>query len=645
MAEEVIQTTLRSDSAQFRRDFKQSETTLDQFARKSGQAVGFSTAQFAKMSKASRVQVMELQKSSRAMQAQERSAKNLRKAQGNLGLGALEASRAIEDFSVAGMRGALNNIPQVITLLGGAAGLAAAISVTAVAGTILVPKLLGISDALGEMREKLRGTLDAQHASEERAAALADEIDGLNDAQVRYLGTVRSAVREAQKEGRIFEDNTRRALEQKKAAEELHRAKVAAGLAEDAGKGRTNQLRAELDLEQRRLEIFERQAKALNKRRDLENGRGTQGDVDGARDAVRSRQARLNKVLTSEFLNENEIKGKTADDFETAREFAEFIENNLGAALGAQGGDRGRKEAVLGAVQQLNLLRAAEDDLKLAQEELKVSAQGGAAAMRVLGQAVNAADEQIKKSFHKIQALETQLETQQQIEALPKRSVVPEGAGGLFDAMTRGTVDRIKAKEKERKASKDRDGRRMEFAAEMRALQLEANGQGRLAEEVRNQMRMRAEGLEISRQLGVSEEHGLRLAREKAGWEEKIKKEKEAQAALGAEEEEAGGGRKIRLLNQRETLRRHINRGGKMNAADRRMIGATGLMGRKIGRGRRIGLKQGAEQREADQAEAAAQREVQAMAGAGKAEESPKWAANLVEMQEKLLKLWQGQFN
>lgn len=47
------------------------------------------------------------------------------KASARRGIAILETSRAIEDFSMAGMRGALNNIPMVLTNIGAAAGVAA----------------------------------------------------------------------------------------------------------------------------------------------------------------------------------------------------------------------------------------------------------------------------------------------------------------------------------------------------------------------------------------------------------------------------------------------------------------------------------------------------------------------------------------
>lgn len=59
---------------------------------------------------------------------------------GNAGMAVLEFSRAFEDAQY-GIRGVLNNIPGLITMLGGGAGLAGIISIAAVAGTQLWERL------------------------------------------------------------------------------------------------------------------------------------------------------------------------------------------------------------------------------------------------------------------------------------------------------------------------------------------------------------------------------------------------------------------------------------------------------------------------------------------------------------------------
>jgi len=77
---------------------------------------------------------------------------DLNKSSGNLGRGMLAVSQGFEDFSMAGMKGVLNNIPQAIGMFGGSAGLAAGASIAAVSIYVLTDKIFGLLDAMQEAK-------------------------------------------------------------------------------------------------------------------------------------------------------------------------------------------------------------------------------------------------------------------------------------------------------------------------------------------------------------------------------------------------------------------------------------------------------------------------------------------------------------
>lgn len=85
----------------------------------------------------------------------EQSMQQQAKASGKSGYAVLEASRALEDFSMAGMRGALNNIPQLLLNLGVGAGL------TGVLGALTVVVWKG-TDYLDKFLTKLKDLEDAK---------------------------------------------------------------------------------------------------------------------------------------------------------------------------------------------------------------------------------------------------------------------------------------------------------------------------------------------------------------------------------------------------------------------------------------------------------------------------------------------------
>lgn len=129
----------------------------------------------------------------------EKGMKRMKKSAAGNSMAFLEASRAIEDFSVAGMRGALNNIPGMIMHLGAGAGLAGAATMAAVAMMQLVKVTEAYLDKLRAARElalskgigigSIEGAIEEAEkaikgAKEESAEALGDHSRRGRQAQV-----------------------------------------------------------------------------------------------------------------------------------------------------------------------------------------------------------------------------------------------------------------------------------------------------------------------------------------------------------------------------------------------------------------------------------------------------------------------------
>lgn len=95
------------------------------------------------------------------------------KSQRNSGLAVLEFSRAIEDAQY-GIRGVLNNIPQLIAYMGGGAGLAGVVSLAAVAAAQLIPLLGKMGDASEAEAKKLE---DAQGKAEAAVEAVNRRLE------------------------------------------------------------------------------------------------------------------------------------------------------------------------------------------------------------------------------------------------------------------------------------------------------------------------------------------------------------------------------------------------------------------------------------------------------------------------------------
>jgi G:T/U-mismatch repair DNA glycosylase len=114
------------------------------------------------------------------------------------GMGVLEISRGVEDFAVAGMRGLLNNIPGIIMSLGGGMGLAGAVSLAAVAETVLGEGLMNMMTNA----EAVKKETEALNAANEKYAsgltAAAKKMDDYRIKQAAMLAEQKNAARMAE---------------------------------------------------------------------------------------------------------------------------------------------------------------------------------------------------------------------------------------------------------------------------------------------------------------------------------------------------------------------------------------------------------------------------------------------------------------
>jgi len=103
----------------------------------------------------------------------------------NAGLAALEFSRAVEDAQY-GVRGILNNIPQLVQFMGGSAGLAGAISLAAVGLTQLVERLQKTDDAVKKTAANVKVARDQidelyEKSAEDGTSGLRTQIGSVID--------------------------------------------------------------------------------------------------------------------------------------------------------------------------------------------------------------------------------------------------------------------------------------------------------------------------------------------------------------------------------------------------------------------------------------------------------------------------------
>lgn len=98
----------------------------------------------------------------------------------DLGRGFLEVSRAVEDAQY-GLAGVLNNLPGIISMFGGASGLAAAVSLTSVAAYTLYKNWDRVMGAVGQRVAVPAIDTSSLEGAQERLKAVKKEIDDLRE--------------------------------------------------------------------------------------------------------------------------------------------------------------------------------------------------------------------------------------------------------------------------------------------------------------------------------------------------------------------------------------------------------------------------------------------------------------------------------
>lgn len=235
----------------------------------------------------------------------------------NLGLAALAGAQAFEDMQY-GIRGVLNNIPQIALMLGGGAGLTAIISIASVAGSILWEKMRqGPKEAAKETRDLLSElrAAEAVYADLERAAS--SERDQRSEALSKQLADQLAAIEFANRlassgsarESLRIDSEKRVAL----AKQQLALAELESGVTAEGGR---DAIKMALRRKEIAAEIVRIEKESLERTRAL--------DLNTARQKLRAAEDRLNAIKESPAAvtaeaESNKLKGEIEALYDTVR--------------------------------------------------------------------------------------------------------------------------------------------------------------------------------------------------------------------------------------------------------------------------------------------------------------------------------------
>ncbi len=385
----------------------------------------------------------------------------------NSGLAVLEFSRAVEDAQY-GIRGVLNNIPQLVLLMGGGGGLAGVISLAAVGLSTLFSALGSTEEKLGDTKEETSELVDkfrqledaANQARYESFVASLDEINNklevqntafknsielmsLHQEQALKVAAAQANLERARIAQRVITDPN---FTKEDAAQELEFLRIQEiqleGAKEIAAVQKKKILASRKVAELEARIAAEQEAQFRNAKRDralrerisqLEAQQGTQQFLQGQRDSAIANQSEqdgfINTMLrgaaNAMATNREDLSKRT--DFMRSAPDQDFIDQTFTDR------DRGELEALKAAVKRGNdwfkgsadLMRGLRNDLEIAQDGAENIAEAAEAATQ---------NTEIVTDI-KVKTKEVEGQTRRQKEALK------EADGLLLDIAKDGILD------------------------------------------------------------------------------------------------------------------------------------------------------------------------------------------------------------
>jgi len=551
---ETIKTILTADAGQLRAEFE-----------RAGQA----TEQWSKKTKAAAGDVRNL-----GNQA-------YRAGRGGMSgsFGFLAFSQAVEDAQY-GVKGVLNNIPQMVIGFGGGMGLAGAISLAAVAAASLYPKLkdlYGVTDnenlkkAADEWAKvfaegmKVARTLEENNRRAQEMADLSEQIRQSLSERANLHGQMTGYY---DAELKSAQDRRDVELEILEARRQLAIATGGSGLSIAGQIQNTQNQGMGNDLVNREKELANLQSEQMQKQAELDNMRA---EADAAAAAAMTRRVELTKNLAGAQAN---LAGA---------ESAVSSHKGRGGKVGLMADEteaRKKRDAVKA---ELAAVTAAE----------KVRADAYADEIKALSQNIDGLDEKINKTYQEKLALEELIKTRREIQDIETRTDQANQWSAWQDAISKGHQDAVKMKiaateagqklremaQPDEAQQKAQQKARADFTSELIVLKLRADGRREAADAWERETALRRDAGTLAKDMNISDAKALQLLREKqklieraaaadGGGRRGIRRSSRDTLGFGPSGLEGRGGFLRDNLRNDALRRRAAERGGKPQSAD-----------------------------------------------------------------------------
>lgn len=449
----------------------------------------------------------------------------------NGALGFLAFSQAVEDAQY-GIKGVLNNIPQMILGFGGTAGLAGAISLAAVAAAVLYPvfkKLYGATD--NENLQKAAAEFDAvfkagmesarefEHGVrvEREMLALSEEIHQSLSGRLQLVSNM----------SKYWDDELEKSKQLREMQKEILQARIE--LSQAKGETVTAATGGVRTLESKGVEsdLINRGKEYLRVQQEIERIGKTNANITletkTKEAAILSKIIELKKNLAGAEANFALQKTEGLQLAPTG-----FLDKLLSGDLKAA---RQKLKEVAASKERVTQIRR-EIDLLEKSKEVTKSAYAEEIA-RATGQ-IEELDKKANKTKEEIESLKQLIEQRKVLNKLEdqteQEAATFKGWQTFIDQIRKENEESQKAAEENKKLlaeQKSKDSAQADFGSEIAALRLEVSGRKEMADKLREEYQLRKAASELAEETGISEQQALAALREKAGLLEKLKAKEE----------------------------------------------------------------------------------------------------------------------
>lgn len=456
----------------------------------------------------------------------------------NGAMGFLAFSQAVED-SKYGIRGVLNNIPQMILGFGGSMGLAGALSLAAVAGVALYPVLKKLYGSFeNESVQKAADAFDAVFSKGIRAAEAIRENANVTRDLAEYAALYNQALDARLGISNALTEQNNEQLAADREARTLANDILTARLKLAEARGQST---APIQREQSTAEIAGLQDDLKNREAELRRLQAENARLGEIRANITAEKSAKEKSDLETLVNlTRDLAGAKANLAQTKTRVDDLLPPNLGGiekitptiALTTLSKVPELRQLVEQYRRQKTAVDEAEKSLEAIKKTTQAVTEADIQALTQADAAIKTIDTRTNKTYQEVQALKDLVKQRQLLQELDSQTAAANQWAAWQEALKKSSEAAAAADRRAREGgqnvvdlAKPEASQKQAAAAlavEMTALRLQASGRTAVANALRKEFQLRSDAHQLAEQANLSEAQALSLLREKARLQKEI---------------------------------------------------------------------------------------------------------------------------